>query len=191
MHKDLWRAIVECDPCYDGRYYYGVVSTGIFCKPSCRSRTPRPENVKIFHSLEEGVQTGFRYCKRCRPDLSEWKGVGEESVEQVIRLIDDRYEEDLSLESLAKTVYLSPYHLHHLFKRSTGNTPADYLQQRRIEVATQLLAKEDCPIALIAERVGFRSAAHFATVFRKVTGIQPSAYRQQALEAYLLVGTAI
>ncbi|MCL6516648.1 Ada metal-binding domain-containing protein [Alicyclobacillus sp.] len=69
MPEDLWHAIVNCDVAYDGRFYYGVVSTGVFCRPSCRSKTPKREHVRIFLTTGEARAAGFRPCKRCKPDL--------------------------------------------------------------------------------------------------------------------------
>ncbi|MCL6516792.1 Ada metal-binding domain-containing protein [Alicyclobacillus sp.] len=63
-----WRAIVNCDAAFDGQFFYGVTSTGVFCRPSCRSRTPRRENVRIFHSNREAQAAGFRPCKHCHPE---------------------------------------------------------------------------------------------------------------------------
>jgi AraC family transcriptional regulator of adaptative response / methylphosphotriester-DNA alkyltransferase methyltransferase len=66
-----WAAVVACDRAFDRRFYYGVVTTGVFCRPSCRARTPRRENVRFFASAGEAEERGFRPCKRCRPDLPD------------------------------------------------------------------------------------------------------------------------
>jgi len=75
MTDDMWKAIVECDSSYDGTFYYGLRTTKIFCKPSCKSKTPNRENVGIFATPENARRAGLRPCKRCRPDDSHFAAV--------------------------------------------------------------------------------------------------------------------
>ncbi len=72
MQDEMWTAIINCNPAYDGRFFYGVVTTGIFCRPSCKSKNPKKEHVRIFQSAQEAVGAGFRPCKRCQPDQMVW-----------------------------------------------------------------------------------------------------------------------
>jgi AraC family transcriptional regulator of adaptative response / methylphosphotriester-DNA alkyltransferase methyltransferase len=185
MDEAQWKAIVNCDATFDGRFFYGVTTTGIFCRPSCRSRAPLPEHVRIFKSAGEAQAAGFRPCKRCRPDTP--LRPDEEMVHMVKAIVNRRFEEPLTLESLAQELSMSPYHLHRTFKRWTGVTPAEYLVAKRIEVAKEALRTEPLrTITDIALAVGFRSASHFSTVFRKMTGCSPKHYRTQ----HGTVGTA-
>ena len=68
MNAEIWEAIIHCDPAYDGKFYYGVHTTGIFCRPSCKSKKPKRENVSTFKTIDEALSAGFRPCKRCRPE---------------------------------------------------------------------------------------------------------------------------
>jgi AraC family transcriptional regulator of adaptative response / methylphosphotriester-DNA alkyltransferase methyltransferase len=173
----LWRAIVNCDPTFDGQYVYAVTTTGIFCRPSCRSRTPKPENVRIFHSPDEALAAGFRPCKRCRPEENAF-GPEAALVEQAKAIIEQRYPEPLTLGTLAKQLSVSPCHLHRMFKRWTGITPAKYILKQRLQAAEAAL-RTDSPSSIteVALAVGFRSASHFTAVFRKATGYTPTEYR--------------
>lgn len=180
MNEELWRAIVNCETTFDGQFFYGVITTEIFCRPSCRSRTPIPKNVRIFSSVDEALAAGFRPCKRCRPDASH-VGPDEELVQAAKQVINRRYEEPLTLDTLAMELAISPYHLHRVFKRSTGITPAEYVVHKRIESAKEALRVEpQRTITDIALSIGFRSASHFSTVFQRKTGHRPTKYREQA-----------
>jgi AraC family transcriptional regulator of adaptative response / methylphosphotriester-DNA alkyltransferase methyltransferase len=177
VNAALWKAIVNCEPTFDGQYVYAVTTTGIFCRPSCRSRTPKPENVRIFRSPDEALAAGFRPCKRCRPEENAF-GPDAALVEQAKAIIEQRYPEPLTLETLAKELLVSPYHLHRIFKRWTGITPAKYILQKRLQAAEAAL-RTDSPnsVTEVALAVGFRSASHFTVVFRKATGYTPTQYR--------------
>jgi AraC family transcriptional regulator, regulatory protein of adaptative response / methylphosphotriester-DNA alkyltransferase methyltransferase len=177
VDEALWRAIVNCETTFDGRYFYAVITTGIFCRPSCRSRTPKPENVRIFRSADDAKAAGFRPCKRCCPD-DRPLGPDAALVEDAKSIIEQRYHDPLTLHILAQELMMSPYHLHRVFKRLTGLTPAEFICQRRICAAEDALRTQPSrSITEIALAVGFRSASHFSTVFQKVTGHIPTDYR--------------
>ncbi|NGQ96782.1 methylphosphotriester-DNA--protein-cysteine methyltransferase family protein [Brevibacillus sp. SYP-B805] len=180
MNEEIWRAIVECDPAYDGQLYYGLVTTGVFCRPSCRSKTPKRENVRIFHTPSEARKAGLRPCKRCRPEEQEWRSHEEELARQLARLIDGHYAEPLSLQSMAARLFVSPYYLLRCFRRVMNTTPARYLQLTRLEHAKALLRDTGESITAVALQTGFASSAHFSAVFHKEVGCPPSAYRQLA-----------
>jgi AraC family transcriptional regulator of adaptative response / methylphosphotriester-DNA alkyltransferase methyltransferase len=173
----LWKAIVNCEPTFDGQYVYAVTTTGIFCRPSCRSRTPKPENVRIFRSPAEALAAGFRPCKRCRPD-EQPHGPEAALVEHAKAIIEQRYPEPLTLGTLAKELLVSPYHLHRIFKRWTGITPAKYILHKRLQAAEAALRTDSSnSVTEVALAVGFRSTSHFTAVFRKATGYTPTEYR--------------
>jgi AraC family transcriptional regulator of adaptative response / methylphosphotriester-DNA alkyltransferase methyltransferase len=176
---EFWQAIVTCDAAYDGKFLYGVRSTGVFCRPSCKSRTPKRENARTFHSMQEALSDGFRACKRCRPDQQLWPE--ENLVRKAVILIEQHYSEPLTLEKMGFHLHLSPFHLHRTFHRRTGQTPADYLRQTRLAAAIRLLHQTDASITDIAVAVGFQNAGHFSTVFQRQHGMTPSAYRKRHL----------
>ncbi|MDN4592611.1 bifunctional transcriptional activator/DNA repair enzyme AdaA [Polycladomyces subterraneus] len=175
MHDEQWKAIVNCDPSYDGEFYYGVSTTGIFCRPSCKSKTPKRENVRIFPSIDEAVKAKFRPCKRCRPDQE--RRPDEDLAHQTARSIEQHYTVALTLETIAKGVHVSPYHLHHVFKRIMNMTPVDYLLAKRLEEAKRWLSESNRSVTEIAVSVGFTNIGHFSTMFHKKTGMSPTMYR--------------
>lgn len=181
VNDALWHAIVNCETTFDGEYLYGVITTGFFCRPSCRSRTPIPENVRIFLNIDAALAAGFRPCKRCRPDECRM-GPDEELVQGAKQIIHQRFEEPLTLDILATELCISPYHLHRVFRRSTGTTPGDYILHTRIESTKEALRIEpQRTITGIALAVGFRSASHFSTAFQRKTGQTPTDFRVDAI----------
>ncbi|MCZ8512208.1 AraC family transcriptional regulator [Paenibacillus filicis] len=175
--QSVYDTILTRDTRYDGQYYVGIVTTGIFCRPSCRSRLPKPENVRVYGSIAEAQEAGFRPCKRCRPEAPGKNGPDAELVQAVTGLIAARYSEPLTLNTIAAELKMSPYHLQRLFKRTTGTTPSKRLVLTRLEEAKRQLAGEELAIADIAAAVGFRSASHFSSVFQKSVGCTPNEYR--------------
>lgn len=177
MDNNIWQAIVRCDASYDGVFYYGVTTTRIFCRPSCKSRTPRREHIRVFPTVQEAREAGFRPCKRCRPEDSASWNAAAEIAQKVHKLIDDRYMESWSLARFAKVLCISPYHLHRMFARHTGMSPMQALLHKRLHVAKAALIVTNDSITEIALSVGFRSASHFSAVFTKQVGCPPSEYR--------------
>lgn len=176
--NQVYEAILTHSTKFDGIYYVGIKSTGIFCRPSCRSRTPKKENVLIFTSIESALQAGFRACKRCKPDDPGRHGPDALLAERLKDLIRRNIGQPLTLGDMAADLNISRYHLQRTFKRITGVTPARYLHETRMEQAKKLLEQEDQPVKQIASRVGIRSLSHFAAAFQKATGHSPSKYRE-------------
>ncbi|WP_337913907.1 bifunctional transcriptional activator/DNA repair enzyme AdaA [Cohnella zeiphila] len=177
LFQSVYDAILRRDTCYDGRYYVGITSTGIFCRPSCRSRIPKRQNVKVFGSIEEARQAGFRACKRCQPDNPSQHGPDAEMVQRIRGFIQNRYSESLTLGEMGAALNLSPFHLHRVYKRMTGITPARELLHTRMEAAKHLLVQKDRTIADIAAAVRYRSVSHFSVVFQRTIGCTPSEYQ--------------
>jgi AraC family transcriptional regulator, regulatory protein of adaptative response / methylphosphotriester-DNA alkyltransferase methyltransferase len=176
MTDEMWQAIIDNDATYNEQFFYAVKTTGIFCKPSCKSRVPIRENVYIFQSVDQARAANFRPCKRCNPTNkrlpdSEW-------VELITQYIAKNYTEKITLETLADMCHGSPYHLHRTFKKIEGITPVEYIQQVRINTATKHLIQSDRAIADIAMTVGMPNTSYFITLFKKKTGHTPIQYRQ-------------
>jgi len=170
-----WRAIQTNDARQDGQFFYGVTSTGIFCRPSCHSRLPRPEHLKIFLTTTAAMQAGFRPCKRCRPlgqpvTATEW-------VAEIDQIIATHYAEPLTLTELAQRAHGAPYYLHHVYQQQTGQTPLAALKQVRLQHAQQLLRTTTQSISEIALACGFQSAAYFSTCFKQALGQTPRQFR--------------
>ncbi|MEL7624387.1 MAG: Ada metal-binding domain-containing protein [Clostridiales bacterium] len=178
MSEDAkWAAVSENDSSFDGVFFYGVKTTGIFCRPSCKSKVPRRENVRFFDSAGQARQEGFRPCKRCRPDLLSYQPL-KELAEKAKDLIDSSIENKLALANELRNLGLTQHRLAELFRDHYGLTISEYSQRVRLEKARVMLAATREPIANIAFDVGFESLSAFYRFFRKQTGMTPSAYRQ-------------
>ncbi|HFK1529856.1 TPA: bifunctional transcriptional activator/DNA repair enzyme AdaA [Bacillus cereus] len=174
--EDQWQAIIQNNMSYDRHFYYGVKTTKIFCRPSCKSRVPNRENVKIFQDTQQALSESFRPCKRCKPlDLQL---PSEEWIEQVVHYIDANYSEHLTLQTLAELCHGSPYHLQRTFKKITGLTPTEYIQKVRINKAIEYLTTSDMSITEIAITVGITNMSYFVTLFKQKIGHTPLGYRR-------------
>ncbi|WP_246131936.1 bifunctional transcriptional activator/DNA repair enzyme AdaA [Paenibacillus hemerocallicola] len=176
LTEEKWQAIINNDASYDNRFFYAVKSTGIFCRPSCKSRPPKKENVRVFPNAEQALAEQFRPCKRCKPNGLRLPD--DDWVDQISQYIDSNYGETLTLETLADMCHGSPYHLHRTFKRIKGITPVEYVQHTRMAKAKECLSRSDQPVADIAMAVGIPNASYFITLFKKRTGRTPAEYRQ-------------
>ncbi|RKP58012.1 helix-turn-helix domain-containing protein [Cohnella endophytica] len=177
MNDEYWQAIVLCDASYDGKFYYGVMTTGIYCRPSCKSRVPTRANVKVFRNAEQAIEESFRPCKRCKPDGGRLPS--EEWVAQIASEIEKRYAEPVTLTSLAEQFHGSPYHLQRTFKRIVGVSPTDYLIRTRIARAKEMLSETDMPVMDVAFAVGIANLSHFSTRFLAQVGMTPTHYRKK------------
>ncbi|KOP67939.1 AraC family transcriptional regulator [Bacillus sp. FJAT-18019] len=175
--EDQWKAIIHNDEESDGKFFYAVQTTRIFCRPSCKSRPPRFENVRVFQSADEAKAEHFRPCKRCKPTGERLPD--HEWIELVTEYITHHYTDHLTLAVLADVSHGSPYHLHRIFKRVTGVTPMEYIQNYRIDQAKELLKHSSLAISDIGSRVGLENPAYFITLFKKKTGLTPLNYRGQ------------
>lgn len=176
LTDEHWQAIIHNDSSYDDKFFYAVKTTGIFCRPSCKSRTPNKNNVRIFLNAKQALSERFRPCKRCKPNGS--KLPDEDWVTQITAYIDKHYREALTLEILADMCHGSPYHLQRTFKRMKGITPLEYIQQIRVAKAMHYLADTNLTIMEIGFTMGIPNTAHFATLFKKKTGYTPTEYRK-------------
>src|SRR5579863_5358971 len=129
---NYWDAVAGRDGRMDGVFFYAVLTTGVYCKPSCPSRRPRPENVVFFRTREAARRAGFRACKRCKPDALSTSNPNTDLVEKVCRYIDAHPDGPATLEALGRAIGLSPFHLQRTFKALTGITPRAYADSRRL-----------------------------------------------------------
>lgn len=175
MPEEKWKAIISNDASYDGKFIYAVQTTGIFCRPSCKSRAPKQENVRLFENAEQALSAHFRPCKRCKPTGERLPD--DEWVALITQYIDSHYNEILTLENLADMCHGSPYHLHRTFKRIKGITPVEYIQQTRMSRAKEYLTHTDKSVSDIGMHVGMTNTSYFITLFKKKTGRTPNGYR--------------
>ena len=175
----MWRAVVDCDSAYDGKFFYGVKTVGVYCRPSCRSKTPLRKNTVYFMREEEAVLAGFRPCKRCRPErCGQAPAAG--LAEQAKKLIDDHYGKRTLLTAELKKLGVTQSHLAAVFRQQYGVTPMRYLGSRREQQAKILLAETGAPVIDIAAAIGFDSLSAFYAFFKKQTGTTPHLFRVQS-----------
>jgi AraC family transcriptional regulator, regulatory protein of adaptative response / methylated-DNA-[protein]-cysteine methyltransferase len=167
-----WAAVLRRDRSLDGRFVTGVLTTGIYCRPSCAARHPKRENVRFFATASDAAGAGLRACLRCKPDEVARDA---DAVARAIALIDAA-ESPPSLETLSEAVGYSPFHFHRLFKRATGVTPADYGRARRAGQMERSLASEPRVTDAIYD-AGYSGPSRFYEDARRRLGMTPSAWR--------------
>ena len=175
----MWQAVVDCDSAYDGKFFYGVKTVGVYCRPSCRSKTPLRKNVVYFMTEEEAKRAGFRPCKRCRPELCGQAPVAGLAA-QAKKHMDDHYDKRALLLAELKKLGVTQSHLAAVFRQQYGMTPTRYLGSRREQQAKNLLAATDMPIIDIAAAIGFDSLSAFYAFFKKQAGTTPHTFRVQS-----------
>jgi AraC family transcriptional regulator, regulatory protein of adaptative response / methylated-DNA-[protein]-cysteine methyltransferase len=173
---DRWLAIARRDQRADCLFYYGVRTTGVYCRPSCVSRRPRRANVSFHPSREEAEQAGFRPCKRCRPDQPALKERYAAIVATVCRRIDEATDEMPNLDALAAVAGMSRFHFHRIFKSVTGLTPKAYAAARRAQRVREELPRSDTVTEAIYG-AGFNSTGRFYEASPHMLGMTPTDYR--------------
>jgi AraC family transcriptional regulator, regulatory protein of adaptative response / methylated-DNA-[protein]-cysteine methyltransferase len=170
-----WEGVLRKDATLDGQYLFAVKTTGIYCRPSCPSRTPKRSNVSFFISSEQARLAGFRACLRCAPDGLSKREQQTQAILQACRIIDES-EEKISLSSLASRVALSPHHFHRVFKEVTGVTPQDYFKARQIAQIGQSIKSTSTVTDAIYD-AGFSSSGRFYESTNAMLGMTPKAYK--------------
>ncbi|QAY75515.1 bifunctional DNA-binding transcriptional regulator/O6-methylguanine-DNA methyltransferase Ada [Sphingosinicella sp. BN140058] len=167
-----WAAVIARDKAADGRFVTGVLTTGIYCRPSCAARHPKRENVRFFASGSEAAAAGLRACLRCRPDEVSREAA---ALRKALRLIETA-ETPPPLEALADAAGYSPFHFHRLFKRATGLTPAAYARGKRARTMTESLA-DGASITEAMYDAGYSGPGRFYAEAKGRLGMTPSAWR--------------
>ena len=183
-----YMALCARDARFDGRFFTGVTSTGIYCRPVCAVRTPKRENCRFFDLAAQAEKAGFRPCLRCRPEVSPasliWstQDAGHLLVQHALRLLDapDALQGTLPL---AERLGVSDRHLRRLFEAQLGLSPLQYLQTRRLLTAKQLLTDTPLPVTEVALASGFGSVRRFNAAFAQHYGLSPTALRRSGAVA--------
>ena len=175
-HNDpRWAEVAARNAAADGKFYYAVKTTGVYCRPSCTARPARPENTVFYGTREEAEKAGFRPCKRCQPDQPSRVEQYAVKVTQACRIIEDS-EIALSLEDLAKQVGISTYHFHRIFKQTTGLTPRQYAGAQRERRVRYELRRASAVTDAIFD-AGYNSNSRFYERSNEILGMTPSNYR--------------
>jgi AraC family transcriptional regulator, regulatory protein of adaptative response / methylated-DNA-[protein]-cysteine methyltransferase len=172
--KERWRAVEKKDPRAEGRFFYAVKSTGVYCRPNCAAKLAKRENVIFFETPEEAESAGFRACKRCRP---KGDSQAEREAELVLRACElmRESEKNLSLDELAQAVGLSSFHFQRMFKRVSGVTPREYAMQLRDERAREALRRNGSVTGAIYE-AGYNASSRFYERSGKMLGMRPKQF---------------
>ncbi|CCT60879.1 bifunctional DNA-binding transcriptional regulator/O6-methylguanine-DNA methyltransferase Ada [Acetobacter pasteurianus] len=182
-HDPRWQRIVARDKMADGQFWYSVATTGIYCRPSCPSRTPKPDNVTLHDTLESARSSGCRPCKRCNPDGCSTEAANAALIEQACRLIE-MSETPPSLDELAQAVELSPGYFHRLFKAQTGLTPKSYATAHRARKVRDGLS-HGSKVTDAMYDAGFNSNGRFYAQSSAMLGMTPRHYRDGGLHEVL------
>lgn len=176
-----WAAVQARDAGADGRFFYSVRTTGVYCRPSCGARLPRRENVAFHASAAQAEAAGFRPCRRCRPDQPSLAERQARMVAQACRTIESA-DEAPDLATLAAEAGVSLYHFHRVFKAVTGVTPKAYADAHRARRVRQALPQAKTVTQALYD-AGFNSNARFYASTPQVLGMTPSAYRAGGADA--------
>lgn len=175
---NYWDAVTGRDRRMDGVFLYAVRTTGVYCKPSCPSRRPLPENVVFFRTQEAAQHAGFRACKRCKPDLLPASSPNRDLVEKVCRYIDANPDGPATLEALSRAIGLSPFHLQRTFKAVTGITPRAYADSRRLQALKNGL-RDGHSVTRSLYDAGYGSSSRLYEGATSKLGMTPARYGKQ------------
>jgi AraC family transcriptional regulator, regulatory protein of adaptative response / DNA-3-methyladenine glycosylase II len=176
-----YRALVARDPRFDGRFFIGVTTTGVYCRPICSARTPRRERCTFFRGAAEAEKAGFRACFRCRPELAP----GAAPIDALPRLvaralarIDEGCLDEGGVDQLAGELGVTGRHLRRALEAELGVSPVELAQTRRLALAKRLLQDSRLGLAAVAFASGFGSVRRFNAAFQERFGRPPSALRR-------------
>lgn len=171
-----WKAVIQRDHSQDGKWFYGVLSTGVYCRPSCAARRPRRENVRFFPSAEAAEREGFRACKRCKPNSNVSADGAVTGVRKALEHVKLHWSESPRLRELASIAGMSLFHFQRTFKSMLGVTPKQYVDKLRIDSLKRNL-KQETDIAGSVYASGFGSGSRVYEKSNAELGMTPGQYR--------------
>ena len=175
------RARLSRDARFDGRFFVGVRTTGIYCRPICPANPPRSDNVTFFPTAAAAGEAGYRPCLRCRPECAPgtpaWAGTSA-TVQRGLRLISEGALDSGNIETLAERLGVTSRHLRRLFSRHIGASPLAVAHTQRLHFAKRLIDQTDLPMKDISVAAGFGSVRRFNDTFRKTYGRSPGQLRK-------------
>ncbi len=183
-----WKAVVDNNSNADGTFYYAVITTGVYCRPSCSSRLPNRANVEYFTNCKEAEIAGYRVCKRCTPSANSKAVEIEQKIIRACRIVEDS-ETHLKLDELAARVDLSPYHFHRLFKKIVGVTPKQYASRHQSQRFQKSL-KTSPSITDAIYSAGYGSSGSAYDKTQDQIAMKPKDYRKGATGITITYGLA-
>lgn len=177
-----YAALVSRDRRFDGRFFVAVTTTGIYCRPICRVRTPKPTSCRFFENAAAAESAGFRPCLRCRPELAPGVSLVDspDALARAAARLLDAGAGDTGLGAVAARVGVTERHLRRVFAAHYGVTPVEWLQTQRLLLAKRLLTETAMPIAEVALAAGFHSLRRFNSLFRERYRLAPTQLRRDA-----------
>jgi AraC family transcriptional regulator of adaptative response / DNA-3-methyladenine glycosylase II len=179
-HAQMYERFLASDPDCNGRFFPGVLTTGIYCLPSCKARKPKPGNIRFFPTCEAAREAGLRPCKKCHPDDFE-RGADPvlETIETLVAEVRAAPQAFPDVRAIVRRSGFGTTRVFELFRQHYHTTPADLLLHARIDAARNaLLATGDAPLLDVARSVGFESQSSFHDHFRQFNGLTPAAFRE-------------
>jgi AraC family transcriptional regulator of adaptative response/methylated-DNA-[protein]-cysteine methyltransferase len=186
MHSEetRWKAVEQRDKRSDGTFVYGVLTTGVYCRPSCSSRRPLRENVRFFNDGVDAQRAGLRACLKCKPDLRREQGV----VERASKYIREHLDDKLDLATMAKAAGVSPFALHRKFKAEMGISPRQFVQSCRLETLKHGL-KKGANVTTAMMDAGYSSTSRLYEQAGPKLGMAPRQYAAGAEGITIRYGT--
>jgi AraC family transcriptional regulator of adaptative response / DNA-3-methyladenine glycosylase II len=181
----LYAALKAKDARFDGRFFVGVSSTGIYCRPVCRAKRPKIENCTFYPTAAEAEQAGYRPCLLCRPELAPGASITDaisNLAYRAMRMLEKNCGNGQSLDELAGRLGYTARHLRRAFTAEYNVSPIQYLQTCRLLLAKNLLTDTDLPVLEAAMAAGFGSVRRFNDIFKKQYKLSPTALRKRASE---------
>ena len=179
-----WKAVEQRDRRSDGTFVYGVLTTGVYCLPSCGSRRPLRENVRFFSNGQEAQRAGLRACRKCKPDLSREEGV----VALVSKYVREHLDDKLNLATMARAAGVSPFALHRRFKAELGISPKQFVESCRLETLKHGL-KKGANVTTAMMDAGYSSTSRLYEQAQPKLGMAPRQYAAGAQGMTVRYGT--
>lgn len=180
LNDERWKAVCDRDAAYNGKFFFAVSSTGVYCRPSCAARRPRRENVEFFETPEAAERGGYRACLRCKP-RSAASGASD-GVKAICRFIEQHLDEPVTLERLGEEFRQSPFHLQRRFKAALGITPREYADSCRLRLLKRNLQAGDSVTRAMYD-AGYGSSSRLYEKTASQLGMTPDKYRRGAIAA--------
>src|SRR5215472_3966948 len=181
LENKWWDAVLARDASRDGEFFFGVTSTGVYCRPSCPAKRPRCENVAFFHHSEDAEKAGFRACLRCKPKSAS-RNPQADAIKRICRYIEQHLDEPITLDRLSDAFGMSPFHLQRTFKKAVGITPRAYADSCRMKLLKQNLQTGKSVTTALYD-AGYSSSSRLYERTASQLGMTPDKYRRGAIAA--------